>query len=154
MFMQIFVEFTRPFVGLFFNLYIPKVNIQTLESWICKCMFISLRCFKQGLLGSMHSIADKLLVFCTSVLSWLLSNASAPKAGQNFEDLGMQFLIMGTLILYHISFYMLFLPSKFKDGESIDGVLFKFNMWLLPQGRLRFFQELIRLNRISLYLYN
>ena len=112
----------------------------------------------KGLLGSMHSIADKLLVFCTSVLSWLLSNASAPKAGQNFEDLGMHFLIMGTLMLYHISFYMLFLASKFKDGESIDGVLFKFNMWLLPQGRLRFFQELIRLNtfvlRISLYLYN
>ena len=102
----------------------------------------------------MHSIADKLLVFCTSVLSWLLSNASAPKAGQNFEDLGMQFFIMGTLILYHISFYMLFLASKFKDDKSIDGVLFKFNMWLLPQGWLRFFQELIRLNRISLYLYN
>lgn len=86
---------------------------------------------KKGLLGSMCAIAEKLPMFLAPFFVWLLTNSSALKAKLNLEDPWMQIFITGGLILCFISFILMSLASKFKESESIDGVLFKIFMWLL-----------------------
>ncbi|KAJ1274888.1 hypothetical protein BS78_05G094200 [Paspalum vaginatum] len=86
---------------------------------------------KKGLLGSMNTTTEKLLFICVPVFLWLLSSSPASKHGQNSENPCMQLVIVGSLTLCFITFYLTSLASKFKDGESIDDVLFKIAMWLL-----------------------
>ncbi|CAO2152813.1 unnamed protein product [Urochloa humidicola] len=89
---------------------------------------------KKGLLSSFYTIAEKLLVFCGSLVILSLSYPLAANAKETFEDHVMQGIIIGSVISFFISFLLTTLASYLKDSESIEGVgfhLFKYLVLLV-----------------------
>lgn len=79
---------------------------------------------KKGLLSSFYTIAEKLLVFCGSLVILSLSYPLAANAKETFEDHGMQGIIIGSVISFFVSCLLTALASYLKDSESIEGIGF------------------------------
>ncbi|CAO2141129.1 unnamed protein product [Urochloa humidicola] len=79
---------------------------------------------KKGLLSSFYTIAEKLLVFCGSLVILSLSYPLAANAKETFEGHVMQGIIIGSVISFFISCLITALASYLKDSESIEGVGF------------------------------
>lgn len=86
---------------------------------------------KKGLLSSFYTIAEKLLVFCGSLVILSLSYPLAANAKETFEDHGMQAIIIGSVISFFISCLLTALASYLKDSESIGGIGFHVFKWLV-----------------------
>ncbi|CAD6254409.1 unnamed protein product [Miscanthus lutarioriparius] len=86
---------------------------------------------KKGLLSSFYTIAEKLLVFCGSLVIFSLSYPLAANAKETFEDHAMQGVIIGSVISFFISCLLTALGSYLKDSESIDGIGFHIFKWLV-----------------------
>ncbi|KAG0529086.1 hypothetical protein BDA96_05G068200 [Sorghum bicolor] len=86
---------------------------------------------KKGLLSSFYTIAEKLLVFCGSLVILSLSYPLAANAKEAFEDHAMQGIIIGSVISFFICCLLTALASYLRDSESIDGVGFHVFKWLV-----------------------
>ncbi|CAO2152854.1 unnamed protein product [Urochloa humidicola] len=91
------------------------VNVQVNDSVVNR---------KKGLLSSFYTIAEKLLVFCGSLVILSLSYPLAANSKETFEDRVMQGIITGSFISFFISCLLTALASYLKDSESIEGVGF------------------------------
>ena len=85
----------------------------------------------QGLLSSFYTIAEKLLVFCGSLVILSLSYPLAANAKETFEDHGMQGIIIGSVISFFVSCLLTALASYLKDSESIEGIGFHIFKYLV-----------------------
>jgi hypothetical protein len=101
----------------------------------------------QGLLGSFYTIAEKLFIFCGGLVIWSFQYPLGAHARQSFDDLGMQGIIIASVISFFLSWILAPLASYTKEAESIYGAAMKIFKWLFLVLSLGLWAELCAILR-------